>query len=56
MTDYLIVATPVYVTLFWALVFLTGPVFRNRARFILGIFMIVAAILYSCHALFFLKI
>jgi AraC-like DNA-binding protein len=52
---FLIVTTPVYVTLFWAILLLLRHGRQNRARFGLGIFMILAALLYSCHALFFLK-
>jgi AraC-like DNA-binding protein len=46
--------TPFYVTFLWSLVFLTRPVSQNRARFLLGIFMFLSAVLYFCHASFFL--
>lgn len=52
---FVIVATPVYATLFWAIVFLTNKIKRDQAKFSLGIFMALATILYCCHALFFLK-
>ncbi len=45
--------TPFYITLFWALVFLLQSVRRNRARFVLGIFMLAASIIYFSHAVFF---
>jgi AraC-like DNA-binding protein len=52
---FIIVATPVYVTLFWAIVMLTGETKNNRPRLMLGLFMLTAALLYVCHAVFFLN-
>ena len=49
----IIVLTPVYVSFFWALTFLLNRFSANRARYWLGIFMAVVAVLYTCHALFF---
>lgn len=49
-----IVLTPVYVSLFWSVVFLTSKFSHNRARHWLGIFMLMVALLYSCHAGFFM--
>jgi AraC-like DNA-binding protein len=49
-----IVLTPVFIPLFWGLVFITSEFSKNKARYWLGIFMIVTATLYGCHALFFL--
>jgi AraC-like DNA-binding protein len=51
----IIVLTPVYVSFFWALTFLLNRFSANRARYWLGIFMAVVAVLYTCHALFFYK-
>ena len=50
---HIIYLTPFYVSLFWGLVFLSYPLKENRARFYLGIFMLVASILYFSHAVFF---
>lgn len=51
----LIVYTPLYVTFFWALVLLLTYRQKNRAKHFLGYFMIVASVLYLCHAIFFNK-
>ena len=50
----IIVLTPIYVSLFWALVFLSNAFLLNKARYWLGIFMLMVVVLYSCHAFFFL--
>jgi AraC-like DNA-binding protein len=52
----IIVLTPIYVALFWAIVFLTGRYQANKPRFILGIFMAVVAMVYTTHAIFFLDL
>lgn len=44
-----------YVTFFWAIVLLITKRENNRARFFLGIFMLVAFLLYLSHAHFFNK-
>lgn len=44
-----------YVTFFWAIVLLISKRENNRARFFLGIFMLVAFFLYLSHAHFFKK-
>ncbi|MGM0620953.1 MAG: helix-turn-helix transcriptional regulator [Bacteroidota bacterium] len=49
----LIVYTPMYVTAFWAAVFLLSPIKKNRAKHFLGLFMVVAFLLYLSHTLFF---
>ncbi|WP_372775460.1 helix-turn-helix domain-containing protein [Mangrovibacterium sp.] len=54
MLRYLIIATPLNVTVFWAIVFLSNSFWKNKARFWLGLFMLMVALLYSCHAAFFL--
>ena len=54
MVREIIVLTPIYVSLFWSFVFLTSVFSANKARFWLGIFMLVVAVLYSCHAGFFM--
>ncbi len=51
----LISYTPMYVTFFWALVLLFDYRQKNRAKHFLGFFMIVASVLYLCHAIFFKK-
>lgn len=56
MTQFIIVATPVYITLFWAIVFLTGNIMRKRAKLALSVFMLTAATLYTCHAIYFLNL
>jgi AraC-like DNA-binding protein len=53
MLHHIIVLTPVYVSLFWALVLLCNRYSFNRPRFWLGIFMLMAACLYGSHALYF---
>lgn len=54
MIRYVIIATPLYITGFWAIVFLTNRFSANKARFWLGIFMAIVTVLYSCHAVYFL--
>ena len=49
----LVVYTPMYATAFWAVVFLLSPVKKNRAKHFLGLFMVVAFLLYLSHTLFF---
>ena len=46
--------TPLYVCIFWALVFLNMLMRKNRARYFLGFFMATAFLLYLGHSLFFL--
>lgn len=53
MVREIIVLTPIYVSFFWSLVFLTNKFSVNKARYWLGIFMAVVAVLYSCHAAYF---
>jgi AraC-like DNA-binding protein len=48
------VLTPLYVTGFWSIIFLNTSAHRNRAKFFLGFFMVVAFLLYLGHSLFFL--
>lgn len=45
--------TPFYITFFWGLVFILNPNRENRARFWLGIFMLVTSFVYFSHAVFF---
>lgn len=49
----LVIYTPMYVTAFWAVVFLLSPIKKNRAKHFLGLFMVVAFLLYLSHTLFF---
>ena len=55
MINDLIIYTPMYVTLFWALIFLISKQGNNRAKQFLGIFMIAAFAVYLSHAIFFQK-
>jgi AraC-like DNA-binding protein len=55
MLNFITVTTPVYITLFWAIVFLTGNNIHSRPKLMLSIFMLVAAMLYTCHAVFFMN-
>jgi AraC-like DNA-binding protein len=52
MMHFILVTTPVYVTLFWAIVLLTGKTAQNKSRLMLGLFMFNVALLYCCHAVF----
>jgi AraC-like DNA-binding protein len=49
----MLVFSPMYIALFWAIVLLLFPGKKNRAKHFLGIFMGVAALLYFSHAVFF---
>ena len=49
----IIVFTPMNVTAFWALVFFSNRFHENKAKYWLGLFMLVTALLYTCHAIFF---
>lgn len=49
----LIIYTPMYVTAFWAIVLLVSSGAKNRARQLLGFFMIIAFWVYLSHALYF---
>ncbi len=53
MLKEIITLTPMNVSAFWALVFFSNRFSKNKARYWLGIFMLVTAILYACHAIFF---
>lgn len=50
----IIVFTPIYVSLFWSIVFLANRYSDNKPRYFLGIFMATVAVLYASHACFFL--
>lgn len=52
MTNFLLAATPVYTTLFWAIVFISGAS-RSKPKLMLAIFMFTASLLYSCHMIYF---
>lgn len=52
--EKIIVFTPIYVSIFWAIVFFANRYSANKPRYFLGVFMAITAILYTCHALFFL--
>ena len=49
----LIIYTPMYVTAFWAILLLVSSGAKNRARQLLGVFMIFAFGVYFSHALYF---
>ena len=51
----ILIYTPMYVTFFWAVVLLTAARKKNKAKHFLGIFMIVAFMVYLPHAVFFNK-
>lgn len=51
----LIIYTPMYVTLFWAVVLLLSKRSTNRAKHFLGVFMILAFFIYLSHAVYFKK-
>jgi len=53
MIRYLAVLNPLYATLFWAIVLTIGTFRMNRAKFMLGVFMMVAFFLYLGHAFYF---
>ena len=55
MLEDLIIYTPMYVTLFWAVILLITKREHNRAKFFLGVFMFAAFLLYLSHAHFFKK-
>ncbi len=55
MLEDLVIYTPMYVTLFWAIILLITKRENNRAKFFLGIFMFFAFLLYLSHAHFFKK-
>ena len=52
MTNFLLAATPVYTTLFWAIVFISGAS-RSKPRLMLALFMFTASLLYTCHMIYF---
>jgi AraC-like DNA-binding protein len=54
MFRYIIVSIPIYVSLFWSLVFLTDKFSANKPRYWLGLFMLIVAVLYACHSVYFL--
>lgn len=56
MIKALALLTPVYVTFFWCLVFLFHKRTKNKAKTTLGIFMLMAFLLYCAHAIFFSKL
>jgi AraC-like DNA-binding protein len=53
MLQHVIVLTPIFVTVFWAIVFFSEIGAKHRARHALGFFMFIAATVYTCHACFF---
>lgn len=55
MISDLVIFTPMYITLFWAVVLLTSKRNNNQAKHFLGYFMLAAFTLYLSHAVFFKK-
>ena len=49
----LVVYTPMYVTAFWAVVLLTSPKKKNLPKHFLGLFMVLAFLVYFSHTLYF---
>ena len=56
MAEDIVIYTPMYTALFWAIVLFISKNENNRAKFFLGIIMTVAFLLYLSHAHFFKKI
>lgn len=50
----IIVFTPIYISLFWSIVFFANPYSANKPRYMLGVFMAIVVLLYASHAIFFL--
>jgi len=48
--------SPIYISLFWSIVFLIQDGEKDSAKRQLGFFMILAVLLYSCHGIFFSKL
>ena len=48
--------SPIYISLFWSIVFLIQVGEKDIAKRQLGFFMILALLLYSCHGIFFSKL
>lgn len=55
MLKHIALFTPIYVTLFWSLVFLIQKGKLSKPKIQLGVFMVMACILYFTHAIFFSK-
>ncbi|MDX8337719.1 helix-turn-helix domain-containing protein [Draconibacterium sp. IB214405] len=53
MTTSIALLSPIYVTVFWSILFLSQKKSANPPRWILGIYMLLAALLYVSHAIFF---
>ena len=49
----IILYTPMYVTLFWAVILLLTKRKKNLAKYFLGVFMVAAFLVYLSHAVFF---
>ena len=49
----LAIYTPMYVTAFWSIVLLTSPKKKNLPKYFLGLFMVVAFMVYFSHTLYF---
>lgn len=48
--------SPIYVTLFWGILFILKKKSHNVPRWILGIFLLLACLLYTSHAIFFSRL
>lgn len=48
--------SPIYITLFWGIIFLLQEKSDNAPRWVLGLFLIYACLLYVCHAIFFSRL
>ena len=49
----LVLYTPMYITVFWAIILLLKPVKENRAKFMLGVFMFVTFLLFASHSVYY---
>lgn len=55
MIKAILLLSPMYVTLFWSIIFFLSPKTKNNARHLLGVFMLFSFILFLSHAIFFYK-
>jgi AraC-like DNA-binding protein len=55
MFEDLVIYTPMYVSIFWAIVLLFSKYKDNHAGFFLGVVMLAASVLYFSHAVFFAR-
>lgn len=56
MVQTIALLSPIYVTLFWAIIFLSQKKSDNVPRWILGVFLLLACLLYVSHSIFFSRL